>query len=393
MRILMLLEKEFPHDVRVEKEIDTLIRAGHTLSIATISHRQYFEKEEILDNGCNVFRRKISKFVFKSSVGCLKFPFYFNFWRKYIHNILTHNDFDAIHVHDLPLAIIGFEAKQKHNLHFVLDLHENWPAAMDMAHHTHTFLGRLLSSSKLWRRYERKMVQLADAVIVVIKEMGDRIMALDVDDSKLFIVENTLTTSVLKNNEGKPDSEFLTLFYSGGINMHRGLQVVISALPIVVEKFPNVRLWIAGAGSYVKNLKQLVKRLELDKFVVFKGHMPYNDVFNLLLQSDVALIPHLKSEQTDNSSPNKLYEYMLVNKPILASNCNSVQRIVEGEKIGITYEHDNPNDFAQKLSQLIDNKSMFNNGFEVLNARYLWSFTKRNLLQLYAKLSKIKTTK
>jgi len=68
--------------------------------------------------------------------------------------------------------------------------------------------------------------------------------------------------------------------------------------------------------------------------------------------ADVAIIPHLKSEQTDNSSPNKLYEYMYLMKPIVASNCNSVKRIVEEGQSGIIYQHESPRDLADKLTSM-----------------------------------------
>ncbi|MFO7863907.1 MAG: glycosyltransferase [Salinivirgaceae bacterium] len=383
MNILMLLEKEFPHDVRVEKEIDTLIKAGHSVSIATIARKQSFEKVEILASGCQVFRRNISSIVFKSSVGCLKFPFYFNFWRQYIRDILDNHTFDAIHVHDLPLAKIGYEIKREFKLYFVLDLHENWPAAMEIAHHTNTLIGRLLSSNKQWRNYEKKMTQLADAVVVVVQEMGDRIHGLGVNKNKIFVVENTLKDAMVNGFSGKPDPNFLTLFYSGGINKHRGLQIVIRALPKVIAKYPKARLWIVGSGSYVPNLLCLAQDLNVADSITFHGHKPYPEVFSLLMQTDIALIPHVKSEQTDNSSPNKLYEYMLSNKPILASNCKSIQRVVKNERIGVTYIHDNPDDFVDKLSVIVNNKEAFESGYSVLREKYLWSITARNLIALY----------
>ncbi|MDA3866837.1 MAG: glycosyltransferase [Salinivirgaceae bacterium] len=386
VNILMLLEKEFPHDIRVEKEIDTLIKAGHSVSIATISHKRLFEKEEMLTTGCQVFRRKISNVVFKSSVGCLKFPIYFNFWRNYIRDILSTHAFDAIHVHDLPLAKIGYEMKREFKLHFVLDLHENWPAAMEIAHHTNTFMGRILSSNKQWRNYEKKMTHLADAVVVVVQEMGDRIHALGVNRDMIYEVENTLTDAMLDSFSGNSNPEFLTLFYSGGINKHRGLQIVINALPKVITKYPKMRLWIVGDGSYVHHLRHLAQELQVADYVTFHGHKPYKEVFSMLMKSDIALIPHLKSEQTDNSSPNKLYEYMLSNKPILTSNCKSVQRVVETEKIGVTYEHDNPDDFVNKLSVILNNRDALKGGFSVLKKKYLWSITEQNLIALYKNL-------
>ena len=63
--------------------------------------------------------------------------------------------------------------------------------------------------------------------------------------------------------------------------------------------------------------------------------------------SDICVIPHLKSEHTDNTSPNKLFYFMHFKKPVLASNCNYIQEIVEEENCGMIYEHDNINELNE----------------------------------------------
>jgi len=137
----MLLENDFKNDVRVEKEVQTLFSAGHEIIVAgiTSSDLTFEERRE----NCLVLRKNISKLIYRSSVGALKFPLYFNFWRRYIKNILCNYKIDAIHVHDLPLGCIGREFSKKFKVKFVLDLHENWPALLAISTHTNTFLGKL----------------------------------------------------------------------------------------------------------------------------------------------------------------------------------------------------------------------------------------------------------
>ena len=143
MKILMVLDREFPPDERVEKEIRSLTKAGHKIHIAcyTKENRIRIEEQENL----TIHRKQISSFIYKSSVACLKFPFYFNFWRKYLTGLFTEYSFDAIHIHDLPLAQVGVEFKKKYNIPLIMDLHENWPAMLKMAVHTNTFFGKIFS--------------------------------------------------------------------------------------------------------------------------------------------------------------------------------------------------------------------------------------------------------
>ena len=120
----------------------------------------------------------------KSSVGALKVPIYFNFWRRYVKDIFEIYKIDAVHIHDLPLCRIGIEAKKKYKIKLVIDLHENWPALLSVSSHTNTLPGRILSSEKQWRSYEKECAMAADGIITVVAEMKERISSLGISDKK-----------------------------------------------------------------------------------------------------------------------------------------------------------------------------------------------------------------
>ena len=112
MKILMVLESEFPPDDRVEKEAVSLIQAGHEVHLAcyTMENRRGLE----IYKGIKIYRRSISKLIYKSSVGSLRFPMYFNFWRKFLQEIYEIEKYELVHIHDLPLVKVGLELKQKY---------------------------------------------------------------------------------------------------------------------------------------------------------------------------------------------------------------------------------------------------------------------------------------
>lgn len=380
----MLLTSEFPEDVRVEKEMDALNNAGHEVHLAC-----YTQKERPKYEKCPnyiVHRKLISSFIYKSSVGCLKFPFYFNFWRKFVTQLFKNENFDAIHIHDLPLAKIGYEIKIKYKIPFILDLHENWPASLEIATHTNTFLGKLLSSNKQWRKYEKRFLGQANSIITVVDEMKMRISKLGIDKNKIYIVSNTINTKDFPLYDDKSDLEFITLFYAGGINIHRGLQVVIKAVSLIIKEKQNIRLNIIGKGSYQSHLEKLVNDLNLENHIKFLGWKNLNEISKLLAKSDIALIPHLKSEQTDCSSPNKLYQYIYAKKPILTSNCDSLVRIVKETKSGLVYTHNSPEDFKKMFFKLLINQNSIidlEHGSNLINSKYNWSVDSDRLVGLY----------
>jgi glycosyltransferase involved in cell wall biosynthesis len=383
----MLLENDFLNDPRVEKEVVTLHKAKHKIIVAAISVSE-LPSEEIREN-CLVLRKRISKFIKKSSVGSLKFPFYFNFWRNYVNQILRHHRIDAIHVHDLPLSRIGSEFKKKYKIKLVIDLHENWPALLNVSSHTQTITGKLLSSGRQWRLYEKKSALKADRIITVVDEMKDRIVNLGIPSEKIFILENTPYVNSIKSLEYERDPKFLTLVYIGGISYHRGLQYVIEGIRLLRPDVP-VRLWIAGDGKYTNYLKDQVKNLQLEEHVIFFGVLTKDKSQDLLKGADLGLIPHIRSEQSDNSSPNKLFEYMAAGVPVLASDCISVKRVISDTNSGMTYIFDSPSDFARVVKKFYfdrDRSGIFAiNGKKAIIEKYNWQQSSAELVKLYSEL-------
>ena len=389
MKILFILESEFPPDVRVENEMSALTEAGNEVHLACSTRKNRAQNEKFRD--LFVHRKKMSDFIYKSSVGCLKFPFYFNFWRKFIFRLCSEESFDVIHISDLPLSRIGYEVKRKFKTKLVIDLHENWPALLKTAPHTNTFAGRLLSDNKQWVRYEKELLPHADKIITIIEEARDRIINLGIDPGKVSMVSNTINFEGLSIETKKNHTSGLTLFYGGAINRHRGLQIVLEAIGISLLNNVKINFWIVGDGSYRKNLELLSKDLGLESCVRFFGHMPFLEMLGILSESDAAIIPHIRTDNNDASSPNKLYQYMYLNKPIISSDCISLKRIINQTHTGFIYKNDSPEDLYQLLEKLSADTKLLEeidgNGKKAVMEQFNWNIDKQRLLNAYQELA------
>ncbi len=383
MKILMVLDHNFPPDIRVEKEIKSLIKEGHKIILACYDYKlgnPSFEKKEDLI----IYRKSISTFIYKSSVGILKFPFYFNFWKKFISAITKIEKIDAIHIHDLPLAKIGAIFKKKLNIPFILDLHENWSAYLRISTHANTLLGKLLSSNRKWNAYEKKSVFQADHIITVIEEARERIINLKVNNQKVHVVSNTTEIGLIPKQKSK--SKKFILFYAGGITYHRGLQDVIKAIPLVKDKIPDFVFQIVGDGSYKDQLIELARTLNVEKEIEFTGYMPFKEMFNALSHSQIAIIPHHVTIHTNSTIPNKIFEYMYNEKPIISSNCKPIARIINETETGLIYQ-DNEESLAECILKLYQNSTLRDsygkNGIKWFSEKYNWSYDEKKLINIY----------
>jgi glycosyltransferase involved in cell wall biosynthesis len=377
----MVLDREFPPDIRVENEIDALVSAGHTVHIACYTQKNKPELEKT--DKITIHRKPISPFIYKSSVAHLTLPFYGRFWKKFLEEVLSSQPFDAVHVHDLPLVGLGVRLKKAFKVKLVADLHENWPAFLDISKHSTTFTGRIVSPIFLWRRYEKKVLMHADAVVVVVEEARKRLADLGIDKRKIFVVSNTINLNELSPLSPESKHSEIILYYAGGINYHRGLQNVIRAM----HKSGNTSLkfLILGSGSYKDELVSLVEKLSLTSRVIFCGYQPFSKVMEMLSESDYALIPHLKTEHTDSTIPHKLFQYMYLQKPVIASDCLPIKRIIEETGAGVIYPADDINYLSELLNKLgtLNYSEMAVSGNKAVIEKYNWNVDSEVLLNLY----------
>jgi glycosyltransferase involved in cell wall biosynthesis len=211
-----------------------------------------------------------------------------------------------------------------------------------------------------------------------------------VQEKKIHIVSNTLNINEFEIPDEKPDKEYITLLYAGGINKHRGLQYVIKGLKYFNESERKLRLWILGTGSYVEDLKDLVKVEKMGDRVFFEGWKNYKEMQTYFGKSDICLIPHIKSDHTDSTIPHKIFQYMYAGKPMLVSNCLPLKRIVNETHSGKVFDFNNPKDFAIKLTQLLDDKRYLDISFskncqEIITYKYNWRIDSQILINIYLK--------
>lgn len=386
MKVLMILDHVFPPDTRVENEIASLSAAGHEVHIACFAqdNKPLVEKTDT----CIIHRKNISKFTFKASVGVLKLPFYFRFWRKFVNELFAENGFDVIHIHDLPLAKIGLEAKKRYNVKYILDLHENWPVLLQLSQHTNTFLGKMLSSNSQWVDYERDMCQKADEIIVVVDEAKKRIASLGVDEKKIHVVSNTLDINQFDVIERKGfNKENFRILYVGGINYHRGIQYVIDALAILKSKGSNIYFDLVGDGRYLADIRRRIVEKHVEDLVVVHGFKKYTQIPEVYENANLAIIPHIKSGHTDNTIPHKIFQYLYAEIPILTSNCDPLERIVNETHSGISYHYDNAEELAGIMEELYKNPEKLNdyihNGRQAVVEKYNWAVDGAKLNELY----------
>lgn len=401
MRIGMILPGDFPPDIRVEKEAATLA-TDHEVGLLCL--RRGNQPEQDSWRGMRI-RRVFSRRRRWWSQWNLMSRRSSGDWEKAIDEFIASFAPDALHVHDLPLLGAVLNVAGRHNIPVVADLHENYPAmleqTLEVPLHRITSLGSLASrlsvSVAKWKAYEADIVPLATRVIVVVEEARDRLARLGVPSDILHVVGNYATLDTLADVDHGPVASDraegrLKIVYAGGFGPTRDLATVldaVGALPGELRSKFDVQL-VGGQGRDLAQLRQHAADLGINEHVTLVEWLPRAEAEQLMTEADIGLVPHVKSAHTDATVPHKLFQYMWRRLPVIVSNCDPLQRIVEETECGWIYESGNAEDLARCLRSVAADPAlatrMGNAGHDAVASKYNWDNAGRELLNVYRKL-------
>jgi glycosyltransferase involved in cell wall biosynthesis len=385
-----------PPNVRVTNEAATLAARGHEVHFL-VEGRPGQPREETV-GGVRVVRG-----VVMGRLGETWSRYTFNFtyreplWRRAIDRLVRERGIEAIHVNDLPLMEEGVRAGKAHRLPVVADLHENYPAGLQVWY-TNRLKKMTIYNYDRWAAYEKRILQEVDAVIVVIEEARDRLVDLGIPPEKIRVVPNTVSREsgnipideeIVGRFEG-----FFVASYIGGFAPHRGLGVAVKALPLIRGTIPRFKLLLVGDRNegYRRALENSARGLGCLDMVEFAGWQPQEKVWSFIEASAVCLVPHARNPHTDTTIPNKIFQYMMRKRPVVVSDCPPLARIATESGGGVVFRYDDPAALARAIIDLAGDEGkrrrMAEAGRRAVMEKYNWETTSAPLVELYDHLGR-----
>lgn len=142
--------------------------------------------------------------------------------------------------------------------------------------------------------------------------------------------------------------------YVGTLGMSAALETLPKAALILKQrKRDDIVFLLVGDGAEKQNLERIIEDLHLDN-IIFAGRQDKSLVPDFLALADICLI-HLKDIPLFRTVlPSKLFEAMVMRKPIVLGVQGHAARILENAQAGITVRPENPEDLADAMIELAD---------------------------------------
>lgn len=211
----------------------------------------------------------------------------------------------------------------------------------------------ILRKSFRWA-YER-----ARMVVALGPVMAERLQDKGVAPDKIVLISNWSTgdEGVVRGAANKLrrawnlEGKFVVL-YSGNLGIAHEFETIVLALELAVRRRPEIRLVVVGKGSRLEEVRELVRRRNLEEFVVFKNLVPADMLPHSIGLADLALVT-LRESFEGLVVPSKLLGYMSRGIPTLYVGPRSdVTAILERSHGGVSFSTGATQEVADALVQL-----------------------------------------
>ncbi|NMN99993.1 glycosyltransferase family 4 protein [Gordonia sp. TBRC 11910] len=179
--------------------------------------------------------------------------------------------------------------------------------------------------------------------------------------------------------DGYPRAGGTVLFLGRYDEPRKGIDILMRALPRVVEQFPDLQVIVVGGGTE----KALRRRAgELSKHLVFLGQVDDETKARALASTDVYVAPNLGGE----SFGIVLVEAMAARAAVIASDLNAFARVLDGGRAGKLVTTGSGEALGSALIELLSDDAARGELVESAFAhawRYDWSRVADQIMRVY----------
>jgi glycosyltransferase involved in cell wall biosynthesis len=223
-------------------------------------------------------------------------------------------------------------------------------------------------------RHDRKSIELAslakrleiaayrdcDVIVAVTDTLKDLLVSeAGIDGDKILVVPNGVDIEKFSPRPLPPDQARPrpVLGFVGGLLRWQGIDHLLKAVKAVQGKVPDFDVLVVGDGEERKNLEMLVRQLELADRVSFVGRVDGDEVPDWIQRFDLCFSGHLPSQLGGMyHSPLKIYEYMSMAKPVLASDFFDARSVIAGKGTGFLFESGNLESLSGRLIEAFSDR-------------------------------------
>jgi len=371
MRVANIVFNPFTNDSRVLKESISLANGGFEVEVIAHGDKN-LAKEEIVD-GIKVKRfGYLDRKVTTSKLSKLKI---YLSWAKEVAGYVK--SFDILHCNDLNTLPIAFVVKKFYNkdIKVVYDAHE----------YESEVLGLSGVQKSLVKALEKFLIKYADRTICVSESIANEYKRLYPFIKKPALILNTPLYKTIEKKDifrqkFNIDKNKTIFLYQGGLSRGRGIEILLEAFKNIDNK--DAVIVFMGYGE----LEDIIK----------KEAKEHNNIYFHEAVKPSVLLDYTSSADFGISTiedkclsyryclPNKMFEYLMAEIPVIVSNLPEMQRLVISNQIGVVAKENSAKGLQEAIKEALKlDKNTLKDNIQKVKQIYNWQEQEKVLLEIY----------
>ena len=355
-KIIVSVTNDISTDQRVEKVCNTLLNAGYEILLIGKQN----ENSKPLER--NYSTKRISVFFKKGILFYaefnLKLFFILLFTKK---NMLLANDLDTL----LPNYLVSLLQRKK----IVYDSHELFPEIPELVNRPF--------AKKFWTVLEKTILPKLKNTYTVCNSIAAFYNDKYATDFKTIINLPT-KKEIVKTTFPFNYTDEKIILYQGAINVGRGLELMIETMSFL----ENCIFVIIGDGDIFESLKEKAITKNLTHKVYFLGRKNPKELHKITPLANLGI--SIEEDLGLNyrfALPNKIFDYIQANVPILVSDLPEMKSVVLNYKVGEIVTNRDPKKLADQIENLL--KKDFTITLEKAKKSLIWEHQEELLLSIF----------
>jgi glycosyltransferase involved in cell wall biosynthesis len=350
----------YPFELNVKREAEALHGAGFEVHVICLRNAGEAPEEAI--EGVHVHRLPVGHKRGRIIRYLVEYNVFFALASLKLARLHRRLRFAAVQVNTMPDYLVFTALYPKlTGAKVVLHLHEPVPELFETM-----FGGRWYTRPFVWvvTVAEQMAIRFADRCLTVTEQMRDNFVRRGADPAKFTVVVNVpddryfridlyehLREKVSAIKREERDRGVFRVVTHGSVEERYGYDTILRAVARARDRVPGIEFRYMGGGDYQGRLERMAEVLRLSDCVRYLGFVPFEQMVEEILLADVCVVAVKKNPYSVLVHTNKMYEYMALERPVVASRLDSVAAYMPEDAV-IFFEPDNDAELAERLVEI-----------------------------------------
>jgi glycosyltransferase involved in cell wall biosynthesis len=303
-------------------------------------------------------------------------------YKTIVFNLLKNNPPEIFHIHDMELLSVAYKLKKIHpNIKIIYDVHEDLEAMWDTFSSYSVPIKSIINF--ILKKYEQWFLSCVDSFILANKLARTTKYN---NYGEVHIIENFPLMADLKSNHKEHSAH--KLIYHGQLGEDRGIITLIDAMSKLEKKYRDLELILIGTPRNENFKKILLKKINESKSIKWIEQIPHKEIWEFLNEASIGIIPFHNETIWNYNTPTKLFEYMISNCAVVASELKPIK-----EFCNETASWTTPGDIEgliEAIEYYFNNKDVYQKhrkkNVDLITNYYNWDSISKKLLNIYEDL-------